>query len=288
MFDLVPILAESLSLQPSAEPDGSLWTIGNLITLVMLVLLQVVLGFDNLLYISIESKRVPADRQSFVRKLGISLAIVFRIMLLFVVMRIVAALEEPFTTLSGGFIEASISGHSLIVLGGGAFILWTAVKEIYHLMAVDDHGPKQSGGGSVGRAVTLIVLMNLVFSFDSILSAMALTHHFVIMATAIVISGGLMIYLADKVAKFLEQNRMYEVLGLFVLFIVGIMLVSEGGHLAELHLFGYEVERMSKTTFYFVLAVLLVVDIVQSRYQKKLMAKRSAAADQSKMSAEPA
>jgi len=92
------------------------------------------------------------------------------------------------------------------------------------------------------------VTMNVVFSFDSILSAMALTENFIIMATAVVISGILMVWLADHVAEFLKKNRMYEVLGLFILFIVGIMLVSEGGHLAHIHLFGFAVEPMAKST----------------------------------------
>ena len=113
--------------------------------------------------------------------------------------------------------------------------------------------------------------MNLVFSFDSILSAMALTDVFAVMATAIVIGGILMIWLADHVAEFLEKNRMFEVLGLFVLFIVGIMLLSEGGHIAHLHFFGHEVTQMSKATFYFVIGILVVVDIVQSKYQKRLL-----------------
>ncbi len=118
--------------------------------------------------------------------------------------------------------------------------------------------------------------MNLVFSFDSILSAMALTESLTIMATAIVISGLMMIWLADHVAEFLKRNRMYEVLGLFVLFIVGVMLVSEGGHKANLQLFGHHVHAMAKSTFYFVLAVLVVVDVVQARFQRKLLAQRAA------------
>ena len=117
--------------------------------------------------------------------------------------------------------------------------------------------------------------MNLVFSFDSILSAMALSDVFWVMATAIVISGLLMIVLADKVSEFLERNRMYEVLGLFILFIVGIMLITEGAHLAQLKLMGNGIVAMSKTTFYFVIGVLVLVDIVQGRYQRKLqLAKR--------------
>jgi len=135
---------------------------------------------------------------------------------------------------------------------------------------IGDH--EQKRGKSVASAVFWIVAMNLVFSFDSILSAIALTKVFWVMATAIVVSGILMIWLSDHVSEFLKKNRMYEVLGLFILFIVGIMLLSEGGHLAHLTLFGYVVEPMAKSTFYFVIGVMVLVDIVQTRYQKKLLA----------------
>jgi len=118
--------------------------------------------------------------------------------------------------------------------------------------------------------------MNLIFSFDSILSAMALTEVFLVMAAAIIVSGIMMVVLSDYVAEFLKQNRMYEVLGLFILFIVGILLLSEGGHLSHLALFGYPIEPMAKSTFYFVIGVMVLVDIVQSRYRKKLMAQRKA------------
>lgn len=273
---LLAEIAAEVANQPTA-PNDPLFSVPGMFTLGMLILLQIVLGFDNLLYISIESKRVPAESQSFVRKLGISLAIVFRIALLFVVVNLVKALEESFFNFDNQFLSGAISGHSLIVLGGGAFILWTALKEIYHLLSVEDgHHDAEQSQGSVAKAVTLIVAMNLVFSFDSILSAMALTQTFAIMATAIVISGVLMIWLADRVADFIQKNRMYEVLGLFVLFIVGVMLVGEGGHLAHLKFFGHEVQPMAKTTFYFTLAVLLVVDVVQSKYQKKLLASNKA------------
>ena len=105
------------------------------------------------------------------------------------------------------------------------------------MLAIDHlEGHKEKKTRSVGVALFWIVLMNLVFSFDSILSAIALTDNFWVMASAIVVSGLMMIYLADHVAEFLKKNRMYEVLGLFILFIVGVMLVSEGGHLAKLAL----------------------------------------------------
>mgnify|MGYP000163911789 CR=1 FL=1 len=106
--------------------------------------------------------------------------------------------------------------------------------------------------------------------------AIALTDVFWGMATAIFIGAMLMIWLSDGVASFLEKNRMYEVLGLFILLVVGIMLLTEGGHLAHLKLFDNSITPMTKTTFYFVITVLVLTDIVQSRYRKKLLAERAA------------
>lgn len=261
----------------------------HIMTLLMLTLLQAVLGFDNLLYISIESKRVPEDRQSFVRKWGIGLAIVLRIVLLVVVIKAISSFQTPFFGRHTQAISFDLNVHALIVLIGGAFIIYTALKEITHMLADEDlSAGLEEKKRSVGSAMFWIVTMNLVFSFDSILSAIALasstegkvrtitTANTVVMSLAIIFSGILMIVLSDRVSSFLQKNRMYEVLGLFVLFIVGIMLVSEGGHLAHLKLFGHEVEPMAKSTFYFVLAVLVLVDLVQGRYQRKLMARQAA------------
>ncbi len=253
-----------------------LLTIDNLLTLLMLILLQVVLGFDNLLYIAIESKRAPVESQRKVRQIGIGMAIVLRIILLFVIIQAIGFFQDSLFKIDfNGFVEGDFSGHALIVLFGGAFIIWTALKEIMHMLAVHNiEGEDDAGLKSVPSVIFSIVLMNLVFSFDSILSAIALTDVFIVMAIAIIITGILMIVMADKVADFLKKNRMYEVLGLFILFIVGILLVSEGGHLAHIKLLGYPVEAMSKSTFYFVLIVMILVDVVQSQYQKKLMKKK--------------
>ena len=245
----------------------------NIFTLLMLVLLQAVLGFDNLLYISLESKKADITRQSFVRKTGIGLAIIFRIILLFALVKLIGYFQEPILHIPfEDVVEGHFNIHSLIVLTGGVFILFTAMKEIWHMVSFKNFTVNDSvSNHSVSKVIGMIVVMNVVFSFDSILSAMALTDIFWIMAVAIVISGLLMIWLAEKVTAFLTKNRMYEVLGLFILFIVGIMLLTEGGHLAHLKLFGEEIVPMSKTTFYFIIAILVLIDIVQGRYQKKIM-----------------
>lgn len=257
---------------------ADLFTVANLLTLLMLVLLQAVLGFDNLLYISLESRRAPKERQAYVRKLGIGLAIVLRIGLLFLLVTIIDKVQATVFWIETKPISAEFNVHSLIVLAGGAFIVYTALKEVFHMIALDPDGHAHVAEGSkksTGAVVTAIVVMNVVFSFDSILSAMALTKVFAVMATAIVIGGILMIWLADHVSAFLKQNRMYEVLGLFILLIVGIMLLTEGGHLAHLKFFGHEVHQMTKTTFYFVIAVLVLTDIVQGRYQRKILAEQA-------------
>lgn len=247
----------------------------NIFTLLMLILLQAVLGFDNLLYISLESKRAPVEKQKMVRTVGIGIAIALRIILLYVLVNVIKYFQDPFFELDFSFISGAISVHSLIVLFGGAFILYTAIKEIFHLVYLEEHDEDGEKRQSITKTIAMIVFMNLIFSFDSILSAMALSDVFWVMATAIIISGILMIWLSDGVSKFLAKNRLYEVLGLFILFLVGVMLLSEGGHLAHLKLFGSHITPMSKTTFYFVIFILVVIDIVQGKYQRKLLEKKT-------------
>lgn len=250
----------------------SLLSLENLFTLMMLILLQAVLGFDNLLYISIESSRVPESRQRFVRRFGILLAIVLRLVLMLVLLGLISSLTKPlFSMHFEGVFEASFTFHSVVSILGGGFIMYTATKEIMHLLAVDHvENLDKKHTKSVPVAIATIVFMNLIFSFDSLLSAIALTHVVWVIAAAIIISGVMMIVLADQVSDFLKQNRMFEVIGLFILFIVGVLLITEGGHLAHMELFNFEVVAMSKASFYFVIFVMVIVSLVQTRYRNKL------------------
>ncbi|MEE9327016.1 MAG: hypothetical protein V3U71_06945 [Cocleimonas sp.] len=249
-----------------------LFTIENLLTLGMLVMLQAVLGFDNLLYIALESRRVEPGKQAHIRKWGIGLAVLLRIFLLFALLKVLSLFtNELFSLDLKGFIEGRFTLKSVVVLIGGVFLIYTAIKEISHMMMLEEDLNKERKLSSYASVLFSIVIMNAIFSFDSILSAMALTKNFYIMATAILIGGLLMIFLADKVTEFLQKNRMYEVVGLFILLLVGVMLLSEGAHDAHLHLFGHEIIAMSKSTFYMVIFVMVIVEIVQSRYQKRLL-----------------
>ena len=255
----------------------SLLAIDNWFTLFMLILLQAVLGFDNLLYISIESGRAPKEKQQFVRRMGIALAILFRLILMFILLALINSLTQPLFGISlGKIFQGTFTFHALVSILGGGFIMYTATKEIMHLLAVEHiENVEDTSSKSVASVIIMIVSMNLVFSFDSLLSAIALTEVVWVIATAIIISGIMMIVLADQVSAFLKKNRMFEVIGLFILFIVGILLITEGGHLAHMEIFGFKVEAMSKASFYFVIFVMVIVSIVQTRYRNKLEKQRA-------------
>lgn len=255
-----------------------LFSLENFANLFVLLFLQAVLGFDNLLYISIESKRAPPADQAKVRRNAILIAIGLRIVLLFLMVNLLKSFTKPFFILPPGtFIEGEFNFSVVVFLAGGAFIMYTAVKEIGHMMAIEDLDAdvEKKGSKSAKEVIAMLVLMNLVFSFDSILSALAITKVFPVLALAIIGSGLAMLLLADHVSEFLKKNRKYEVLGLFILLIVGVVLLGEGGHVAHMKIYGYAITPLSKTTFYFSIAVLVVVDVVQGKYQKKLAAERA-------------
>jgi len=266
---------------------ADLLTIANFSNLLVLIFLQAVLGFDNLLYVSIESQRAPEESQHRVRFWGIIIAVALRIVLLFVMFQLIESMKVPFYVFDfPGIIEGGVNFASLVFLFGGGFIMYTAVREISHMLMVEQLGSDSGKTKSTaGQVITMIVLMNLVFSFDSILSAIAITKVFTIQAIAIVISGIAMLALADGVTTFLKKNRMYEVLGLFILLIVGVVLLGEAGTAAahamqqdnlQIAIFGHALEPMSKSTFYFSVIVLVLVEVIQTGYQRKLAAQRAA------------
>ena len=269
---------------------AELLTFENLGNLLMLCFLQAVLGFDNLLYISIESQRAPVAQQKAVRFWGIIIAVVLRVVLLFAMIELIDAMAAPFFVMDWvGVLEGGVNFATCVFIFGGVFIMYTAVKEISHMLSVPhlDTDVEGKSGKSGLQVVLLIVLMNLIFSFDSVLSALAITDVFPILATAIMLSGVAMLVLTERVTQFLEANRMYEVLGLFILLIVGVVLLGEAGPAAahamhddalQIKVFGYDIIPMSKSTFYFSVIVLVAVEIIQSGYKRKLDRERGNAA----------
>ena len=161
-----------------------LLTFDNLSDLVVLVFLQAVLGFDNLLYISIESQRAPEASQKSVRYWGIIIAVALRVVLLFLMLQLIEALKIPFYVFDiPGIITGSVNFATLIFVFGGVFIMYTAVREISHMLTIEqlDKSTGNKTQKTATQVVIMIVLMNLIFSFDSILSAIAITKVFVIL-----------------------------------------------------------------------------------------------------------
>ena len=267
---------------------ADLLTPENALNLLMLCFLQAVLGFDNLLYISIESQRAPVAQQKAVRFWGIIIAVVLRVVLLFAMVNLIDMLSEPFFVMNWeGVLTGGVNFATIVFVFGGIFIMYTAVKEIAHLLSMHDLSQDVDGksGKSALQVILLIVFMNLIFSFDSVLSAIAITDVFPVLAAAILLSGLAMLVLADGVTRFIQKNRMFEVLGLFILLIVGVVLLGEAGVAAahgahddalQVRVFGQEIVPMSKSTFYFSVVVLFVVEIIQSRYSRKLGLQRKA------------
>ena len=244
------------------------FTLDNLVTLALLVLLQAVLGFDNLLYISQESKCVTANEQKILRRYSLYIAIFFRILFLFIFVKMIATFQSVlFSIVFPDIISVSFTLHSLIFLFGGVVIIYTATKKISSLLIRGKRERRKPL--SFSHALLLIILMNLVFSFEAVVSMRALTDSLFMMLPAMLIGVALMAWFVEHISAFLKQYRRYEMLGLFVLFLVGIILVSEGGDLANFYLFGQAIEPMSKVTFYLIVVLIIIVDSVQGRYSKK-------------------
>ena len=194
---------------------------------------------------------------------GHNLAIGLRIVLLFVVLQLISLFQSPWFGFDLPFAKGSFNGHSLIVLLGGAFLIHTALKEIFHMLVVHELGTARRGAEAPQRAVgdfldpgdeyRVFICHGLRRSADRSLHRHVHGHY--CFRGAHGAAGG-------ACCEFLQKNRNDEVLGLFVLLLVGVMLFAEGGHLADLAFFGYPIEPMAKSTFYFVVAALVIVDII--------------------------
>lgn len=219
------------------------------VALFTLIVLEVVLGIDNLVFIAILSNKLPQHQQQQARRLGLSLALIMRIGLLLLIGWIVT-LQQPLFDLGiqgapgahgePGF-ETAFSGRDLILLAGGLFLLWKATSEIHHnidpeeesgeLLDKDKGGNKGTGGAvaqlTFSSAIAQIIALDLVFSIDSILTAVGMTDHVPIMITAVVITVGVMLVASDPLAKFIEKNPTLVMLALAFLVMIGVVLIAD-------------------------------------------------------------
>jgi predicted tellurium resistance membrane protein TerC len=211
MNDLLPLLS-----------DPAAWA-----ALVTLVAMEVVLGIDNLVFISIMSNKLPPEQRQKARKIGISLALIMRLALLSTIAWIVSLVQPVFTVFGNEF-----SWRDLILIAGGLFLLWKATKEIHHTVdpaPSDDMLDKKAPVAvNFASAIVQILLLDIVFSIDSILTAVGMTDQLPIMVTAVVIAVAVMLLAADPLANFINNNPTVVMLALGFLLMIGATLIADG------------------------------------------------------------
>ena len=249
--------------------SGAVW-----LSLLTLTFLEIVLGIDNIIFISIASGKLKneEDRKK-ATNIGLILAMVMRIALLFGVSWLIA-LEAPWIKFDAGWISAGFSGQAIILLLGGIFLLYKATSEIHHKLEGDEYvdgDPAKDGGvgASLQSVIIQITIINIVFSFDSILTAVGMTNGLVgalvIMIIAVVISVLIMMLFAVPVGNFVNRNPTIQMLGLSFLILIGFMLLAEGAHLGHLQVFGSEVGTIPKGYLYFAIAFSLGVEFLNMK-----------------------
>jgi len=242
------------------------------LSLLTLTFLEIVLGVDNIIFISIAASKLPDEQQNKATNIGLVLAMVMRIALLFGISWLIA-MKDPWFSIDVSWFKAGFSGQSLILIVGGIFLLYKSVTEIHHKLEGEEH---QEGGSrktsTLSSAIVQITLINIVFSFDSILTAVGMTNGvygaLVIMIIAVVFSVLIMMLFAVPVGRFVNKHPSIQMLGLSFLILIGFMLILEGGHLAHLSVFGGEIGVVPKGYLYFAIAFSLTVEFLNMNLRK--------------------
>lgn len=239
---------------------ADLLTAQNLVALLTLTVLEIVLGIDNVIFIAILAGKLPADQQDRARKLGIGLAVISRILLLFAINWVITLDETLFSIGS-----TDISGHDLILLIGGLFLIAKSTHEIHEkLEALDDKEHKKvTAVTSLGSVLIQVILIDVVFSLDSVITAVGISGVLAVMIPAIVIAAAVMLFFSGYIARFVEDHPTFKILALSFLILIGAVLVIEGwsGEVVEdLHLKNY---------VYFAMAFSVLVEVVNMRFRAR-------------------
>jgi predicted tellurium resistance membrane protein TerC len=231
-----------------------LLTADGLVSVLTLTALEIVLGVDNLVFISIISGRLPAAQQPAARKIGLLLALGTRVALLFTLSWMMG-LTRPLFSVFGG----EVSGRGLILLAGGLFLIAKATWEIYDKVELGETEHAAAGGRRGFVSVVLqIMVLDIVFSLDSVITAVGMVNNLVVMVTAIVIAMGVMLFAMEIVNGFIEAHPSLKILALAFLILIGVILVADG--------FG---QHVPKGYIYFAMVFSLAVELVNIRYRRR-------------------
>ena len=231
----------------------------NVIALLTLLVLEIVLGIDNIIFLTILAEKLPGDQQDRARQIGIGLAVAGRLILLFSI-GFVLGLEEDIFTIFG----TGISWKDIILIVGGAFLIGKSTYEIHEKLDAEEHGGKAQTKGAVtfSSVIIQILLIDLVFSLDSVITAFGIADEIWVMVVAIVAAAAMMLFAAGYIADFVKKHPTTKILALAFLILIGSLLVIEGwaGHAAEeLHLKNY---------VYFAMAFSLVIELLNIQFRK--------------------
>jgi predicted tellurium resistance membrane protein TerC len=223
------------------------------VSLLTLTAMEIVLGIDNIVFISILTAKLPAAQQPLARRLGLSLALVFRLGLLFALSWVMGLTEPLFNILGKG-----ISGRDLIMLGGGLFLVAKSTHEIYEKLEVVQEERSVGNARAFGVILLQILALDLVFSLDSVITAVGMAQHVAVMVVAMVIAVGVMLVFAQSIGDFVNRHPSMKILALSFLLLIGVMLIAEGMG-----------QHVGKGYIYFAMAFSLGVELINMRLRKK-------------------
>lgn len=222
------------------------------IALLTLIFLEIVLGVDNIIFISIVSNKLPEEQRAKARNIGLLAALGFRIALLLGITWIIGFTKPLFTIL-----EHDFSGRDLILMAGGVFLIFKSTMEVHHKMEGAEHEGGSGKSASMLQVIGQIILLDIIFSFDSILTAVGLTQEIVLMVIAVIVAMIVMMTFAGQISKFISQHPTLEILALSFLILIGFMLLIEGFHY-----------HVPKGYIYFAVFFSLVVEILNMKIRK--------------------
>jgi len=224
------------------------------IALATLTALEIVLGIDNIIFISILVGRLPEKQRAFARRVGLSLAMLTRLALLFSISWVMGLTEPWFTVFN-----EEISGRDVILIGGGLFLLFKATHEIHGSLEGAENGDRNIVAGGMGMILAQIAILDIVFSLDSVITAVGLADHVSIMAIAIIVAVGVMLFAARPIGDFVDRHPTIKILALSFLILVGLTLMIEG---FDVH--------VPKGYIYFAMAFSVAVEMINIRMRKKI------------------